>query len=108
MEQKNKHIIAVFWTETKDGFIPVVQVWDFAIKLEERKFRMFYEGEREAMLFQVSNIIAEKLFGIPRFIPNEFGHVVEHPAWAELESAEFSTGEEKTNLVDLNGNPVNN
>lgn len=106
----HKDKAAIHWADVAQGFIPVVQVGDIALRLEPRPLRQFYEGEREAMIFQIGNTIAEKLFGIPRYIPNEFGHIVEHPAWKDLESIPLEVKmveEPKSNIVGLNGEALN-
>jgi hypothetical protein len=106
----HKDKAALHWAETDLGYIPVVQVGDIALRLEPRPMRQFYENEREAMMFQMGNMIAEKLFGFPRHIPNEFGHIVEHPAWKDLESIPLDikrVEEPESKIVGLSGQPVN-
>ena len=104
--------IGYSWIETKGGFIPIVVVGKITVQLEPRPVRMFMAGEREALMVQLGNEIMKEMFGHYRFIPNEHGHIVENPAWAELESfdpndqGEEPEPEPENTIVGLDGKPV--
>ena len=99
---------ALYWTETEGGsFIAAVQVGDIAFSVEPRPIRQFFDGEREAIMFQIMNVMSEKLFGTKRFVTSTKGQVVENPLWKELESIPIEMIEDTPKIVGLDGNPVN-
>ena len=102
-KNKNKGKIMYIWIETPQGFCPRIQVGDILLELEPRPARTFITGEREAFLFQLSNMIGEKLFGCERFVPNDQGNIIKNPQWGELDVLE---PEPENNVVGLDGEKV--
>ena len=103
---KAKGKVAYTWVPKEGGFAPIIQVGNLQMELETRPERVFLEGEREATMFQIANAVAKELWGCYRYIPNEHGHIVENPAWAELETATVEDVEPENQIVGLDGKPV--
>ena len=105
---KSKYKTNVYWTKTEDGqFIAAVQVGDVAFSVEPRPIQQFFEGEREAIMFHLMNVVSEKLFGIKRFITSDKGQVVANPQWKDLESIPIQMIDNTPKIVGIDGNPVN-
>lgn len=85
--------VGYYWVERGIGsYSPVIFFGKKELILEPRPERMFIEGEREALLFQLQQDAAERLFGIPQYVmgqeKGEDGETrqvpIRHPAWDEM------------------------
>ena len=73
------------WTETATGWFAEVTVANIIFPLEERPFKGFHKGERDAILTFIKMALSEVLFDYPCYIVNNNTQkFVVNPDWRLL------------------------
>lgn len=100
--------IGIMWEKnTANGwFRPYAKVFDIRFPLEEwRPERLMLEGEREALLFYITQAMSKTLFGIEQYVATEKG-IQKHEAWDKLPVGVFEEIEEDPVIVNPSGEVV--
>ena len=73
------------WDKTADGWIPSVYIANISFPLEERPFKGFRKGERDAILVWIKQALSDVLFGTPIYLVNDKnGAMAKNPDWDML------------------------